>query len=172
MTTSLSVPPGPGDHVRGDPSAKVTLVEYGDFECPYTRKAYPLVKELLAQSGRALRFIYRHLPLTQIHANAQMAAESSEGAAAQGKFWETHDLLFEHQNQLSPSLVLTIAQTLGLDEELLKTQVQERTFEKHVDDDVRSAQDSGVQGTPAFFLNGRRVQGVPTLETILQLARG
>ncbi len=170
MSTTLSAAPGPGDHVRGNPTAPVTLVEYGDFECPYTAKAYPLVKALLEQAPQQLRVIFRHLPLTEIHANAQMAAESAEGAAAQGRFWEMHDLLFEHQHQLGPSLIITIAEKLGLDVERLKRDVEARTFQAHVEEDVRSADASGVRGTPSFFLNGRGVGGVPTLEAVLRAA--
>jgi Na+/H+ antiporter NhaA len=146
------------DHVRGPAGAPVTLVEYGDFQCPYCGRAEPVVRELLADFGD-LRYVWRHLPLRDVHPHAQLAAEASEAAAAQGKFWEMHDLLFSHQNALTVGDLVGHAEQLGLDVHRFRESLRKQTFAGRVEEDIDSADLSGVSGTPTFFVNGRRHYG-------------
>jgi protein-disulfide isomerase len=155
----LAVPVDPdSDHVRGPAGAAVTLVEYGDFECPYCGQAEPVVRELLSDFGD-LRYVWRHLPLADVHARAQLAAEASEGAAAQGAFWEMHDLLLAHQDALRPPDLVRYAEELGLDVERFVEALRRHAGAGRVANDVDSADLSGVSGTPTFFVNGRRHHG-------------
>ncbi len=147
------------DHVRGDPDAVVTLVEYGDFECPYCGRAEPAIRELLADCGEDLRFVFRHLPLSDVHPWAQMAAEAAEAASAQGAFWEMHDLLLARQDDLTPLGLRRDAESLGLDVERFREELRQRTHAARVSADVASADASGVSGTPSFFVDGRRHHG-------------
>ena len=153
------------DHVRGPHDAPVTLVEYGDFECPYCGRAEPVVRELLADFGD-LRYVWRHLPLTDVHPHAELAAEAAEAAAAQDAFWELHALLFEHQDALRPAELLAYAERLGLDRERFRHDLRERAFAGRVARDVETADLSGVSGTPTFFVNGRRHHGAYDLEAL------
>jgi Na+/H+ antiporter NhaA len=162
----LATPVDPDfDHIRGPDDAHVTLVEYGDFECPYCGRAEPVVRELLAEVGD-LRYVWRHLPLTDVHPHAELAAEASEAAAEQGAFWELHALLFEHQDALRAPELLAYAEQLGLDRERFKRALRERSFGGRVARDVESADLSGVSGTPTFFVNGRRHHGAYDLEAL------
>jgi Na+/H+ antiporter NhaA len=154
------------DHIRGRPDAPVTLVEYGDFECPYCGRAEPIIRELLAAHDDDLRYVFRHLPLADVHPNAQRAAEASEAAAAQGAFWEMHDRLLSHQDELTPRDLHRHAEALGLDVERFTEDVRQRRFAARVAEDVTSADASGVAGTPTFFINGRRHQGVYDIATL------
>jgi protein-disulfide isomerase len=146
------------DHIRGSADAPVTLVEYGDFECPYCGRAESVVRELLADFGD-VRYVWRHLPLTDVHPHAQIAAEAAEAAASQGAFWEMHDLLFEHQDALRPSDLEGYAGSLGLDVQRFSDELRSHEYAGRVADDVDSADLSGVSGTPTFFINGRRHYG-------------
>jgi protein-disulfide isomerase len=146
------------DHFRGPIDAPVTVVEYGDFECPYCGRAEPVVRELLQEFGD-VRYVWRHLPLTDVHPNAQLAAEASEAAAAQSAFWDMHDLLFEHQDALEPRDLVGYAQELGLDAERFANDLRTHTGAARVAEDIDSADLSGVSGTPTFFVNGRRHDG-------------
>ncbi len=146
------------DHFRGPIDAPVTVVEYGDFECPYCGRAEPVVRELLQEFGD-VRYVWRHLPLSDVHANAQLAAEAAEAAADQGAFWEMHDLLLEHQDALRPRDLISYAEQLGLDVDRFTMDMREHTGAARVADDVDSADLSGVSGTPTFFINGRRHYG-------------
>jgi protein-disulfide isomerase len=146
------------DHIRGPRDAPVTLVEYGDFECPYCGQAEPIIRDLLADYGD-VRYVWRHLPLTDVHPHAQMAAEAAEAAGAQGKFWEMHDLLLEHQDALRPEELVRYAEELGLDTERFKNHLRAHKWSWRVARDVESAELSGVSGTPTFFVNGRRHEG-------------
>ncbi|WP_241562481.1 Na+/H+ antiporter NhaA [Streptomyces hoynatensis] len=146
------------DHVRGPADALVTLVEYGDFECPYCGQAEPVVRRLLGDVGD-LRYVWRHLPLTDVHPHAQSAAEAAVAAARQGAFWEMHDLLFAHQGALRTADLLGYARRLGLDVERFRRDLEGRAGARRVAEDVESADLSGVSGTPTFFVNGRRHQG-------------
>jgi Na+/H+ antiporter NhaA/predicted DsbA family dithiol-disulfide isomerase len=146
------------DHFRGPIDARVTVLEYGDFECPFCGRAEPVVRELLHEFGD-IRYVWRHLPLSDVHPNAQLAAEAAEAAARQGAFWEMHDLLFEHQDALGPGDLMSYAETLGLDGERFMDDLREHAGAVQVAEDVDSADLSGVSGTPTFFINGRRHQG-------------
>jgi Na+/H+ antiporter NhaA len=156
------------DHIRGNPDAPVTLVEYGDFECPYCADAAEVIGELLHALGDEVRYVFRHLPLTDVHPNAQVAAEASEAAAEQGKFWEMHDRLLSHQDALQMPDLHRDAEELGLDLEQFAHDVHRRRFAQRVAEDVASADASGVSGTPTFFINGVRHQGVYDVNTLLR----
>jgi protein-disulfide isomerase len=154
------------DHLRGSPDAPVTLVEYGDYECPYCGRAEVVVRELLDSFGDGLRYVWRHLPLNDVHPNAQMAAEATEAAGAQGAFWEMNDKLLQHQDQLTPPDLRRHAEELGLDVERFWDELRRRRYAGRVAEDVASADASGVAGTPGFFINGRRHQGAYDRETL------
>ncbi|GAA3578176.1 Na+/H+ antiporter NhaA [Kribbella ginsengisoli] len=160
------------DHIRGPENASVTLVEYGDFECPYCGLAEPVVRDLLKDDD--LRYVWRHLPLTDVHPRAQIAAEVSEAAAAQGAFWEMHDLLLANQENLKPADLMSYALQLGLDNDRIHDEVKRHVAAARVAQDVESADLSGVSGTPTFFVNGQRHYGaydVETLKTAIKTAR-
>ncbi|WP_432074968.1 Na+/H+ antiporter NhaA [Streptomyces wuyuanensis] len=155
----LAVPVDPErDHVRGSPDAPVTLVEYGDFECPYCGQAESVVRELLRDSGD-VRYVWRHLPLDDVHPRARPAAEAAEAAAGQNRFWDMHDALMEHQGALRGADLVRYAEALGLDVERFRRDVRRRRGAARVAEDVESADLSGVSGTPSFFVNGRRYHG-------------
>jgi protein-disulfide isomerase len=153
------VPVSTDDHTLGSASAAVTLVQYGDFECPNCRKAYPIVKSMIRRMGPRLRFVFRNFPLKELHEHAQHAAEVAEAAAAQGKFWEMHDRLFERQFALDDEYLIEYATELGLDGERVKRELEARTYKQHVRDDFMGGVKSGVNGTPTFFINGVRFDG-------------
>jgi Na+/H+ antiporter NhaA len=160
------------DHVRGDPDGTVTLVEYADFECPYCGRAEPTIRELLdMHHGGGLRYVFRHLPLQDVHPHAQLAAEASEAAAAQGAFWQMHDTLMAHQGELDLDDVHRYADELELDADRLEEEVRKRVYLERVSEDVASADFSGVSGTPTFFINGRRHQGVYDIEALTAAIR-
>jgi protein-disulfide isomerase len=162
----LAVPLDPQyDHTRGPANAPVTLVEYGDFECPYCGQAEPVVRALLADFGD-LRYVWRHLPLSDVHPHAQLAAEAAEAAAAQGAFWPMHDLLFTHQDALTARDLVRYAEQLGLDVGLFREDLRVRAHAARVAEDVDSADLSGVSGTPTFFINGQRHQGAYDIDTL------
>ena len=155
------------DHIRGDPDGAVTLVEYADFECPYCGRAEPTIRELLdMHHGGGLRYVFRHLPLQDVHPHAQLAAEASEAAAAQGAFWQMHDTLMAHQGELDLDDVHRYAEELELDADRLEDEVRRRVYSAAVSEDVSSADASGVSGTPTFFINGRRHQGVYDIDAL------
>jgi Na+/H+ antiporter NhaA len=156
------------DHVRGSDDAPVTLLEYGDYQCPYCGQAEVVIRELLDSFGTDLRYVWRHLPLSDVHPNAQMAAEAAEAAGAQDAFWEMHDRLLQHQDELAPRDLMRHAEELGLDLNRFRDDLQQREFAPRVADDVNSADASGVAGTPTFFINGRRHQGAYDLERLTQ----
>jgi protein-disulfide isomerase len=147
------------DHVQGPESAPVTLVEYADYQCPYCGAADPIVKALQRELGESMSFVFRNFPLTNSHEYALIAAEAAEAAGAQGKFWEMHDTLFEHQRALDPSHLIRYARDLGLDVERFERDLEQHTFVPRIQADFDSGVQSGVQGTPTFFVNGRLYQG-------------
>ncbi|HLI61175.1 MAG TPA: Na+/H+ antiporter NhaA [Solirubrobacteraceae bacterium] len=169
----LAVPVDPErDHIRGPDEALVTLLEYGDLECPFCGQAEPVVRELLSDFGE-LRYVWRHLPLTDVHPHAQLAAEAAEAAGAQSRFWEMHDLMFEHQDALTVRDILGYARELELDLDRFKLHLRKRKGASRIADDVESADLSGVSGTPTFFINGHRHQGaydIATLSRAVKLA--
>ncbi|MBM9510123.1 Na+/H+ antiporter NhaA [Actinacidiphila acididurans] len=154
------------DHVRGPLDAPVTVVEYGDFECPYCGQAEDVVRELLADFGDEVRYVWRHLPLTDVHPHAQLAAEAAEAASLQGRFWEMHDLLISRQDELKLKNLLAHAQEIGLDVDVFHRALKERAGGERVAQDVESADLSGVSGTPTFFVNGRRHHGAYDIESL------
>jgi Na+/H+ antiporter NhaA/protein-disulfide isomerase len=158
------------DHIRGPKDAPVTIVEYGDFECPYCGRAEPVIRELLSEFGD-VAYVWRHLPLTDVHSHAQIAAEASEIAHRQGRFWEMHDLLLEHQDALRPRDLIRYADELGLDPERFEEDLREHREAARVARDVDSADLSGVSGTPTFFVNGRRHYGPYDIDTLSKVAR-
>jgi protein-disulfide isomerase len=147
------------DHRAGSEDAPVTLVEYGDYECPYCGQAYPIVQKVQMALGQRLRFVFRNFPLAEIHPHAARAAETAEAAAAQGRFWEMHDSLFEHQRALGDSHLLQYAKDLGLDVERVARELKAGTYTDRVRSDFTSGVRSGVNGTPTFFVNGQRFDG-------------
>jgi protein-disulfide isomerase len=171
LITDLAVPVDPErDHIRGPVDAPVTLVEYGDFECPYCGQAEPVVRELLADFGD-VRYVWRHLPLTDVHPHAQAAAEAAEAAAAQGAFWEMHDTLFKDQDALTTPDLVRYAGDIGLDVEAFERDLRDRTGAERVAADLESADLSSVSGTPTFFINGRRHYGAYDIDALKAAVR-
>jgi len=166
LTGSLTPAVGKRDHVQGSSSAIVTLVEYGDFQCPFCGDAYPIIKSLQQHFGETLRFVFRHFPLVRVHAYAERAAEAAEAAAAQGKFWEMHDCLFEHQDALDAANLVRAAGILGLDKIKFDREVAEKVYAGRVQEDIQSGIDSGVGGTPTVFINGVRNDDEYGFETL------
>jgi protein-disulfide isomerase len=158
------------DHIRGPLDAPVTVVEYGDFECPYCGQAEPVVRELLRDFGD-VRYVWRHLPLNDVHPHTQLAAEAAEAAADQGAFWEMHDLLLGHQDALRPDDLIGYAEQLGLDVDRFADALRDHAGSTHIADDVDSADLSGVTGTPTFFINGRRHYGAYDIATLSSAVR-
>jgi Na+/H+ antiporter NhaA len=154
------------DHIRGPEDAPVTLVEYGDFECPYCGRAEPTIRQLLADLGADVRYVWRQLPLTDVHPHAQLAAEASEAAAAQGKFWEMHDILLDHQGALRGVDLMGYAEQLELDLDRFHEDIKGHEFAGRIARDVESAELSGVAGTPTFFINGQRHHGAYDIQTL------
>jgi protein-disulfide isomerase len=160
----LAFPVDPArDHLRGPEDAPVALVEYGDFECPFCGQAEPVVRELLLDSGD-VRYVWRHLPLGDVHPRAELAAEAAEAAAAQGAFWEMHDHMLEHQNALAPADLIGYAEELGLDVARFTEDLESHRRAVRVAEDVEGADLSNVTGTPTFFVNGRRHYGAYDIE--------
>jgi protein-disulfide isomerase len=155
------------DHIQGPPDAPVTLLEYGDYECPYCGAAYPIIKDVQARMGDRLRFVFRNFPITTSHAHAEQAAEAAEAAGAQGRFWEMHDLLYENQRALGDDDLRAYAQRIGLDLERFDKELAEHVHAPRVREDFMSGVRSGVNGTPTFFINGARYDDAYDVETLL-----
>jgi protein-disulfide isomerase len=155
------------DHVQGPADAAVTLVEYGDYECPYCGAAYPIVKELQARMRDRLRFVFRNFPITTSHPHAEQAAEAAEAAAAQGRFWEMHDLLYENQRLLRDQDLRAYAEQLGIDVERFDKDLVEHVHAPRVREDFMSGVRSGVNGTPSFYVKGARHDDSYDLDTLL-----
>jgi protein-disulfide isomerase len=147
------------DHSAGHEDAPVTLVEYGDYECPYCGMAFPIVKAAQQKLGDQLRFVFRNFPLREIHPHAHHAAEAAESAGAQGKYWQMHDTIFEHQHALEDDDLVAYAGSIGLDANRVADDLAKATYAKRVREDFRSGVRSGVNGTPTFFINGERYNG-------------
>jgi protein-disulfide isomerase len=167
MMAVLSVPINSADHVQGNLQAPATLVEYGDYECPACGLAFPIVKAVQEHFGKQLCFVFRHFPLTQIHPNAESAAETAEFAGAHDRFWEMHDGLFENQTALGLSLYLALAKALGLSGTALAEALEDGTFRPKVRNDFMEGLHSGVNGTPTFFINGRRHDGAYSFHDLI-----
>ena len=167
MKTKLTAAVGPRDHRQGPDTALVTLVEYGDYECPYCGMAYPIVKAIQRRLGRRLRFVFRNFPLEDMHRNARLAAEAAEAAGAQGAFWEMHDLLYSNQAALDSAALVRRAEALDLDVDRFVRDLVRHTFASRVDEDLQSGTHSGVNGTPTFFINGHRHDGPFDIDSLL-----
>ena len=152
---SLAIPVSSSDHAQGPADAPVTLVEYGDYQCPYCGEAYPVIKAVQRTFGDGLRFVFRNFPLSQAHPYAELAAEVAEAAGAQRKFWEMHDALYENQDQLGPALFEVLVERLRLDAGRFEADLQTRQYQARVKHDFMGGVRSGVSGTPGFFINGR-----------------
>ena len=157
--SKLALPVGTRDHVQGGEHASITLVEYGDYECPHCGRAYPIVKAVQKHFGKKLRFVFRNFPLNEAHPHAEVAAETAEAAAAQGMFWEMHDALFENQGALDVDDLIVYATNLGLDVERVARELQARVHLPRVKEDFMSGVRGGVNGTPTFFVDGERFDG-------------
>jgi protein-disulfide isomerase len=166
-TPHLTVPVSERDHIRGSVTAPLTLLEYGDFECPYCGAAHPILEEVRALLGPRSRFVYRHFPLTNVHPHAESAAEAAEAAGAQGRFWEMHDRLFEHQDALEDEDLVGHADALGLDVERFVEELADGVHAPRVRQDFLSGVRSGVNGTPSFYINGVRYNGQYDLASLL-----
>src|SRR5262245_7406157 len=167
----LTLPVGPRDHADGPTDARVTLVEYGDYECPHCGRAYPIVKEVQERLGATLRFVFRNFPLSESHPHAEHAAEAAEGAAAQGRFWEMHDTLYEHQRALEDRHLVGYAGGLGLDAARFEAELRSRVHKPRVREDFLSGVRSGVNGTPTFFINGIRFDDSWDPDTLTEALR-
>jgi protein-disulfide isomerase len=164
----LRIPVTATDHLQGDPSAPIVLVEYGDYQCPHCAHAYPIVKRVQKHFGKNLVFVFRNFPLSEIHPDAEAAAETAEFAATKDRFWEMHDAIFENQAALSPETLLQIAQQLRLPMRELQTAWTDGAYRERVREDFSGGVRSGVNGTPTFFINGRRHEGAFELEDLVE----
>lgn len=170
--SKLSIAVNADDHIQGDPAAECSLVEYGDYQCPYCGAAYPIVKRLQKHFGKRLSFVFRNFPLSQMHPWAEPAAEAAEFAGANGKFWEMHDLLFENQESLSNALFLELTEKLDLSISQLQTALANATYRSRVRADFAGGARSGVNGTPTFFINGRRYNGQSDFRSLSEAIEG
>ncbi len=172
----LSIPVGPNDHSSGPLDAKLTLVEYGDYQCPYCGQAYAIVERIRSEFADSLRFVFRNLPLADVHPNAEAAAEVAEAVGMQGKFWEIHDHLFENQKDLSPAALMRYVEEVGADVKLATTTIADGLPRERVESDFEGAIRSGANGTPTFFINGERYDGSwqyqPFADYLTQLLNG
>ena len=155
------------DHIQGPAEAAVTLVEYGDYECPYCGAAHPIIKEVQSRMGEGLRFVFRNFPITTSHPHAEQAAETAEAAAAQGRFWQMHDLLYENQRRLRDPDLRDYAERLALDVERFDKELADHVHAARVREDFMSGVRSGVNGTPTFYINGARHDDSYDVETML-----
>jgi protein-disulfide isomerase len=168
----LTVPMADRDHIAGPIDAPATLVEYGDYECPYCGSAHPIVKAIQKRLGERLCFAFRNFPLTHAHPHAEHAAEAAESAAAQGRFWEMHDLIFENQSALEDEDLAEYASTLGLNSERLLSEVQAGTHVDRIRADYQAGASSGVNGTPTFFINGVLYEEEPEVQGMVAALTG
>lgn len=164
----LKIPVSSQDHIQGNDHALITLVEYGDYECPYCGAAYPIVKRIQKHFGERLKFVFRNFPITESHPHAGIAAMSAEFAATKGKFWEMHDLLYENQDNLEFSDLLNYAKSLNLSFDELKIAIENETFSEKIQEDFMGGVRSGVNGTPTFFINGQRFNDSFEYENLLE----
>jgi protein-disulfide isomerase len=167
----LAIPVSDKDHAQGSPDAPVTLVEYGDYECPYCGKAYPAVRRIRRMMGDQLRFVFRNFPLNTLHEHAGQAAQAAEAAAAQGRFWEMHDLLYENQDNLDDVDLRSYALKAGLEIYRFEADMSGEVYAGKVRDDFRGGVRSGVNGTPTFFINDFRFNDVVNYENLLNAVK-
>jgi protein-disulfide isomerase len=172
IRAQLVIPDPTRDHIQGSPDAPIALLEYGDFECPACGAAHPILRQILEELGDRLCFAFRHFPLTNVHPHAEHAAEASEAAGAQGRFWEMHDILFENQDALDDESLVEYAAALDLDAERVIREVLSEAYRPRIRDDFRIGVRSGVNGTPALFINGQRYDGPRDLESLVTVLSG
>ena len=170
--SKFGLPVAGRDHVQGPIDAPMSLLEYGDYQCPYCGEAYPIIKAVQERLGDKLCFAFRNFPLVNSHPYAEHAAEAAEAAAAQGKFWQMHDLLFENQDALDDESLAEYAATLRLDARRLIAEVLAGAHAARIRDDLRSGDRGGVNGTPAFFVNGLRYEGEPDVDALVAALTG
>ena len=168
----LHPPVSTNDHIQGSASAAIELVEYGDYQCPYCGQAYPIIKSLQRSLGKNLKFVFRNFPLTEMHPNAMNAALAAEAAALQNKFWEMHDIIYENQQHLNDSNLLAYAEKIGLDLKRFKNDIKQQTLTDKIEQDFESGARSGVNGTPSFYVNGKKYNGDWELDAFEEFLRG
>jgi protein-disulfide isomerase len=171
MASKLTPQVSHRDHIQGAETASVTLVEYGDYECPYCGAAFPIVKAIQKRLGKRLRYVFRHFPLTNTHPHAASAAEAAEAAAAQGKFWEMYELLLRPSARLDRPALLGYAERLGLDVARFDNEVAGAVYAGKIERDVREGLSNGVNATPKFYVDGRRIDGKFPLEGLADAVR-
>jgi protein-disulfide isomerase len=159
MNTHLKPPVNDNDHIEGNPKAPIELLEYGDYQCPHCGRAYPIIKDIQKRLGEKLKFVFRNFPLTEIHPDAFSAALAAEAAGQQKKFWEMHDIIFEHQRHLETENILAYAKRVGLNMAEFSKDIQQDIFVNKVENDIESGIRSGVNGTPSFYVNGSKYNG-------------
>jgi protein-disulfide isomerase len=159
LGNKLAVPVTEMDHAKGRPDAAIELVEYGDFECPYCRKAFGIVTRLLQTYGDNVHYVFRNFPLQNMHPHALSAAKAVEAAALQRRYWQMHELLFENQDELDDENLMSLADEIGLNVNQFERAFKSSTVMKRIESDVEGARQSGVESTPAFFINGRKYEG-------------
>lgn len=169
MMTTLKVHVTSKDHIRGGKKATVTLLEYGDYQCPYCGIAHPILKKIQEHYGDSLRFVFRHFPLTQMHPNAQMAAETAEFASHHNHFWEMHDHIYENQKYLNENFLVELAESLGFSGKELILSLQNETYASIIKEDFLGGVRSGVNGTPTLFINEQRYNGPIEFEEIVSV---
>ncbi len=165
--TQLTPPVSARDHTEGPASAASTLLEFGDYQCPYCGEAQRTIEAVQQRLGGHLRFAFRNFPLVDAHPYAEGAAEAAEAAAAQGKFWEMHDLLYDNQNALDQADLLRYAKQLDLDVDRFRQDVESHRYHERIKEDVQSGEESGIPGTPTFFINGELYQGSPDVDSMV-----
>ncbi len=169
----LTLPVGERDHSEGAGDARLVLLEYGDYQCPYCGAAYPVVKRIQKELGGALRFVFRNFPITNAHPQAEWAAETAEAAGAQGKFWQMHDFLYEHQSLLGTEAPFAEYEVqVGLDVARVDGEVARRAHSTRIEEDFMSGVRSGVNGTPTFFIDGSRYDGPAEFHSMVRALRG
>lgn len=168
MSTHLKPAVSATDHIQGSTKAPLEIVEYGDYQCPYCGAAYPVIKEIQEKFGNQIKFVFRNFPLSEIHEHANAAALAAEAANLQGKFWEMHDIIYEHQNRLDGEHLLAMAKKIGLNENQFQHDIQSGALQQRIDADLESGMRSGVNGTPSFYINGNKFDGgAEDLESML-----
>jgi len=170
-TQHLVLPVSRRDHIRGPATAHLTLVEYGDYECPHCGAAHPVVEDVREQMGKQLRFVYRHFPLANVHPHAAQACEAAEAAGEQGRFWEMHDALFANQDALEYDDLMSYAAALGLDVVRFRQEIDRGAYTPRIREDFMSGVRSGVNGTPTFFINDTRYDGPVDVEALVLALR-
>ncbi|MEM3404329.1 MAG: DsbA family protein [Nitrososphaeria archaeon] len=170
--SSLALPVGSRDHMLGSKDALITLVEYGDYECPHCKAAHEVLKRVLGELGGKVLFVFRHFPISTVHPNAKTAAEAAEAAASQGRFWEMHNILFENQDSLDIDSIKRYATTLNMNLQRFEKELLEHVHSQRVREDFMSGVRSGVNGTPTFFINGTRYWGAITVDSLTKALEG